>query len=509
MKRRILSVLITAAIMITAIPLSASVEAFSREADITDVLDILKHLSNIQKATGERAVQLDLDRDTQITINDALVGLKGLAGITERPTVKYKPVKPEPPTDIPTDEPIVTTCSSCGECDCVCGMPTGCVVCTKSDCICNCIDCGNYDCVCGLVTTCSSCGECDCICGMTEPTPPTPEPIEGSIGFTVVGAARGWHNSICCCDIWENPFRGVAQNVEELEAITSGFSCYSTGWGVSAPVELNIDELCFENQVAIVLYSTYSSGAIRSIVDSLVVKENNLIINRVRTSPRCGITADIGFWQTVIMVDRKDFANIDNIDFSFKSITHCIMTTQTWGEWEWEACDGTCWKRENDWYNSWLERVKAPIAPIPDPAIDFKAEIVEARCMSYERLKNPIVVITSMKELTELFAHLHPAVHFMPCDFMINGISLFSKYYNTDFFDENHLVIINFKTSTCSGAFEVSEITQLTESSAKIHIKETKPNVANAYTAWFGVIEISKELSGLEFEMEFEWYGSN
>jgi hypothetical protein len=36
----------------------------------------------------------------------------------------------------------------CDESWCVCAVSTGCVVCTKSDCICNCVDCGNYDCVC-------------------------------------------------------------------------------------------------------------------------------------------------------------------------------------------------------------------------------------------------------------------------------------------------------------------------------------------------------------------------
>ena len=54
-----------------------------KTATINDALDILKHLAEVQALCDNRAFELDFDSDGKITMSDALIALKGLAGLAD------------------------------------------------------------------------------------------------------------------------------------------------------------------------------------------------------------------------------------------------------------------------------------------------------------------------------------------------------------------------------------------------------------------------------------------
>jgi hypothetical protein len=122
MKKKILSLILTISMICSIImPIKANelVTEVHETAGITEALDTLKHLANIQKLTGWREVQLDVDFDNAITINDTLIILKGLAGIIDRPILKPEPTEPttEPTEEEPTDLPTIDILCECGECE--------------------------------------------------------------------------------------------------------------------------------------------------------------------------------------------------------------------------------------------------------------------------------------------------------------------------------------------------------------------------------------------------------
>jgi hypothetical protein len=95
--KQLLAILLTAS-MLLGITTTASAEQSTRQADINDALDILKHLAGIQQLCESWQPYLNIT-DGDININDALGVLKGLADI-------------EHPVELPKEIP---ECEGCCE----------------------------------------------------------------------------------------------------------------------------------------------------------------------------------------------------------------------------------------------------------------------------------------------------------------------------------------------------------------------------------------------------------
>jgi len=57
-------------------------------ADISIVIEILKHVARIEMLSPQLQIAYDFDNDNRITVNDALVVLKGLSGLSDTPVVE-------------------------------------------------------------------------------------------------------------------------------------------------------------------------------------------------------------------------------------------------------------------------------------------------------------------------------------------------------------------------------------------------------------------------------------
>jgi len=89
MKKIIALILVISIVCTLFIPVTSASD-IAVKAGMTDVLDILKHVARVQRLSAVKQVQLDFDGNG-IDIIDALAILKGLAKMTELPTLR--PIK--------------------------------------------------------------------------------------------------------------------------------------------------------------------------------------------------------------------------------------------------------------------------------------------------------------------------------------------------------------------------------------------------------------------------------
>jgi hypothetical protein len=198
-------------------------------------------------------------------------------------------------------------------------------------------------------------------CLTTRPTPsarPDPTPvIPDTFDFQLVGFGI-WPSGLCCCDTWNNGSKSVqvAESLEELKAITPLIRGYNA---TSANVEDY--DLCFESGVAIVNHTTYSSGMISSLVNSVERNGDILTIRRITEAPQHITTTDIGQRTTVIMVSREMYEGVTEIRVVSEGFTFCTMKEYTWGDMTYEDCDGTCFDRRNAWSAALIRRSSQPL----------------------------------------------------------------------------------------------------------------------------------------------------
>jgi hypothetical protein len=302
---------------------------------------------------------------------------------------------------------------------------------------------------------------------LTSPNEPVTTPKDASnIDFRLVGYSRGW-GSYCCCDTRNNPLRFVAESADELREVTANFESY--GWGT---VELDVDAICFESYVAVVIYSSYSSGAFRSYIESVTVEGDSLVVRQVSTSASwCPVTADIGFWQTVILIDRTEFQEVDEVVVSRGSITFCELKEVTRGEHTWKVCDSTCWGRENDFFAKWIERVTDPFCKLEIPPVMPREEhnlefgVTRLNVGSIERLSG-VSLARNHAELAAIFADMDAD---MPDDvFFIGGDS-----------------IIVWQTGSISGGADISvDSVVLIDSEIYVYATVNTHPLAPTWMAW-------------------------
>jgi hypothetical protein len=345
LKKRITALILTISMIFSLIvPIQVSANtpdtSIGTEAGISDALDTLKHLANVQKLTGWREVQLDVDFDEAITINDTLIILKGLAGISCRPILKPEPTEPptdeptEPTEEIPTTEPTeeVPTTEPTEELPCECGC---------------CEECGE----------CGVCEVCDPICkecGKKEECPCK----DGEKDFKVVDYTR-----ICLPDNVKSGAQVyTAGSLDELYYVVENQerNCNWGGFcganmGCIDPVErfearANVfDENLFKDKMAIVLYFAGGSGFERTIVNSLIRNGNSLTIT-TETGEPCATTADLSAWRIILMVDRSEVYGTSIVrDYKYMG-WFCSRKEN-------EGCDfGDCVIIWCKWFNDWLDK---------------------------------------------------------------------------------------------------------------------------------------------------------
>jgi hypothetical protein len=218
------------------------------------------------------------------------------------------------------------------------------------------------DCECGCCEDCGECGFCEvcdppCGCGYCENCE------EKSLDFQVIDYSRVF-GYIGERVHFEGQTR-IVRSLTELYPVIDYFEKETLYSGNPLDSLPSIEENFFEDNALVVVYYYIGSGTPRVIFDSIVRKNNTLVINSTYGAPVGSIhfTQDIAVWRIILAVDHNDLEGIKTIKYGTSKTmdfldTECIHITSGdmphWHE------TFPCYSRDNfeKWLYGWLESKK-------------------------------------------------------------------------------------------------------------------------------------------------------
>jgi len=184
--------------------------------------------------------------------------------------------------------------------------------------------------------------------------------VKGEIDFKVVSYARIYLKDH---EKQANKIH-TAYSLDELNSIydineTAGY--YSVS---QERVKTNINETLFKNKALVVVYFHQGSSSLRTVIDSLIAKNNTLTVNALATSSSLARNMDVAIFRIVLAVDLDNLKGINKINLSRKEKTEMFYI----GE-----CEELCcvdlpqpqfhhrrydYEKHYKWFNDWLKSKK-------------------------------------------------------------------------------------------------------------------------------------------------------
>jgi len=136
----------------------------------------------------------------------------------------------------------------------------------------------------------------------------------------------------------------IANSYTELQAIIADVE-REESWGINLiPSGIEPADIDFDYFAAVVIHFVGGSGGTRTIVESLTILGDNLTVKTSRAMG-CMPAPDMAAWRIILLIERSEMEGVTK--------ARTVRTASEIGDCNVVSCDGNCWARVDDWFNSW------------------------------------------------------------------------------------------------------------------------------------------------------------